>query len=89
MFETSREREGYDGKRATGGRLYVYWWFEAWGSGSRAEWTTRDQAGRPPTPEELATADYIVFGFKKGGRVSYKTRTGGLDVVQRRRRAKR
>jgi hypothetical protein len=35
MFETRAKRDGYDGKRATGGRLYVYWWFEAWGSGSR------------------------------------------------------
>lgn len=80
MFEHTREHDGYDGIRETGGRYRVYWWFEAWGSGSKAEWTTRAQAGRPPRPEELATADYIVFGFKRAGRTTYKTRAGGLDL---------
>lgn len=92
MFRYSREANGYDGVRDSGGRYRVYWWFEAWGTGSQAEWTTRDQAGRPPTPEELATADYIVFGFKKGRRVFYKTRTQGIDVhtqAQSKRRRKR
>jgi hypothetical protein len=75
MLKTSRETDGYDGKR---GRLK--WWFEAWGDGSREQWTTRDDAGRPPTPGELARADYIVFGFDRGnGRVFYRTRVGGLD----------
>lgn len=91
MFQYSRERDGYDGIRETGGRYRVYWWFEAWGTGSRANWTTRDQAGRPPTPDELINADYIVFGFKKAGRTTYKTRPGGMDIRKsgrnRRRRA--
>lgn len=79
MLETSYESHGYDGTR---GR--VKWWFEAWGSGPKNEWTTRAEAGRPPRPEELAEADYIVFGFRKGNAVTYKTRVGGLDFMFRR-----
>lgn len=77
MLDTSRESDGYDGIRGN-----VRWWFEAWGTGSKAEWTTREEAGRPPTPKELINADYIVFGFQKKGsrRVQYKTRAGGLDL---------
>jgi hypothetical protein len=74
-LETSYEREGYDGKR---GR--TEWWFEAWGSGNKSDWTMRRDAGRPPTPDELARADYIVFGFRRGRAEYYKTRVGGLDL---------
>jgi hypothetical protein len=83
MFRYSREANGYDGIREGSGRYRVYWWFEAWGSGSQAEWIKRDDVGRPPTPEELATADYIVFGFKKGRQVFYKTRSQGLDIQKK------
>lgn len=82
MLSTSREVDGYDGKRGT-----LKWWFEAWGSGASNEWTTREDAGRPPRPEELATADYVVFGFqKRRGHVFYRTRVGGLDLRKKRKR---
>lgn len=85
MLKTSYENHGYDGKR---GRLK--WWFEAWGTGSKEEWTTREQAGRPPRPEELARADYIVFGFMRtSGRVFYRTKTGGLDLRKPRARKRK
>src|SRR5689334_21833490 len=44
MLDTTREVEGYDGKRGD-----IEWWFESWGRGSRKQWTTRDRNGRPPT----------------------------------------
>lgn len=75
MLETSYERDGYDGIH---GR--VQWWFEAWGSGGKAGWAIRGDIGRPPRPEELVRADYIVFGLRKGRSVTYKTRVGGLDL---------
>ena len=74
-METSYERNGYDGVRGS-----TQWWFEAWGSGSKDQWRIRSDVGRPPTPDELARADYIVFAFRKGRHVTYKTRVGGLDL---------
>lgn len=91
MLKTSYENDGYDGKRGS-----LKWWFEAWGSGSKAEWTNRADAGRPPRPEELARADFIVFGFRKrasknypDGRVFYRTRSQGLDFRKAPRTRKR
>lgn len=75
MFSTSREADGFDGVRNG-----VQWWFEAWGDGPKPNWKIRGEVGRPPTPEELVRADYIVFGFNTRSGVSYKTRVGGLDL---------
>ena len=75
IMQTSYERDGYDGVRGN-----VQWWFEAWGSGAKATWNVRSEVGRPPSPAELAHADYIVFAFRKGRHVTYKTRVGGLDL---------
>lgn len=97
MFRYSREDDGYDGVRDTGGRYHLYWWFEAWGTQEESgTWTRRDDVQRPPTPKELATANYIVFGFRQGRYEYFRTRMGGLDArtleqtaAAKRRRRKR
>lgn len=79
MLETTFENDGYDGIRGD-----VQWWFASWGTldmhGHRSSWTVREKIGRPPMPQELARADFIVYGFRRHGHVFYKTRTGGLDL---------
>lgn len=76
LLSTSRERDGYDFMRGTS-KL----WFEAWGTGPKGTWTTRADHGRPPSPTDLSSAEYIVFGIEDAtGHVTYKTRIGGLDL---------
>lgn len=76
LLATTRERDGYDFMRGS-----AKLWFEAWGTGSKDRWTTRADNGKPPTPHELAAAEYIVFGIEHpNGHVTYKTRIGGLDL---------
>lgn len=76
LLSTTRERDGYDFMR---GQSKL--WFEAWGSGSKEGWTTRADHGMPPSPQDLRSAEYIVFGIEDPtGNVQYKTRIGGLDL---------
>lgn len=75
-LETSREVEGYDGIK--GG---VKWWFESWGNGTADNWNLRGQVGRPPTPNELRSAEYITLALQfPDGHKEYRTRIGGIDV---------
>ena len=79
QLTTSYERDGFDGTRGDS-----VWWFEAWGSGPKKSWTTRAEAGRPPQPSELRSADYIVIGIRHAsGETLYRTHTGGLDLDPR------
>ena len=79
QLTTTREREGYDG--TVRGSV---WWFEAWGTGPKKDWTLRDDVGRPPRTDELNHADYIVIGIERpNGQVIYRTHTGGLDLDPR------
>jgi hypothetical protein len=79
MLSTSYEEDGYDlVRRGRNGWNYI--WFESWGSGPRATWTVRGEVGRPPTPHELRSADYIVYGIRYRGHVTYKTRLGGIPL---------
>lgn len=79
MLKTTRERDGYDMVRR-GEHGWNYLWFEAWGSGKRENWTFRDSVGRPPRPDELARADYIIIGRTYRGQTIYKTLPHGMDL---------
>lgn len=79
QLETSYESDGYDGTWGDS-----VWWFESWGTGSKANWTIRGNVNRPPTPSELRSADYIVIGIRRAsGEVIYRTRTHPLDLDPR------
>lgn len=79
QLATSYESDGYDGHVRES-----VWWFEAWGNGPKADWTRREEVGRPPRPSELRSADYIVIGIRhRNGHVTYRTHTGGLDLDPR------